>query len=394
MIRLSLRDQVRTSLIGPRSRPLRTALSALGIAVGIAALTAITGIAASNQAQLLASLDEQGANLLVVQPGMGPDGKSVPLPDTAPGMVERVDDVEEVGVLKSVPDGIGAYRNDLVPAGQGNGLSVFAADPNFLSAIEGSLASGEWFDESTRNLPVTVLGSAAAARLGITEPGVRVWIGGKWYAVIGILDSAGLAEQIDAGVFLGDQWAESAVSASGETTIAALYVRVAPGKVSGVRDIVANAAHPGSAYVFVSPLSDLAGARETTDDSLSGLAVGLAAIALLVGGIGIANTMVVAVLERRGEIGLRRALGARSGQVAGQFVGEAIVLAGIGGVIGAATGALGVLAYAALGNQVAVIPLETLLGGPLIALAVGVVAGLYPAVSASRLSPTIALRTV
>lgn len=394
MIRLTVADSVRTALIGPRSRPLRTALSALGIAVGIAALTAITGIAASNQAQLLAELDDLGANMIVVQPGATSDGTFVPLPETAPAMIDRLDEVEQVGVLESVPDGTGVYRNDLIPEGQGNGIGTNAASPGFLDAIEGSLASGSWFDEATRGLPVTVLGSAAAARLGISEPGVRVWIGEQWYTVIGILDSAGLAGEIDATAFLGDEWARDHVSGENDDTISAIYVRIEPGQVAGVRDIVANAANPTSPYVFVSDLSQLAGARETTDSSLSGLAVGLAAIALLVGGIGIANTMVVAVLERRGEIGLRRALGARSGQVAGQFVGEAIALAGIGGIVGMLCGALGVLTYAAVQGQPPTIPVAVLVGGPLIALGVGVIAGLYPALSASRLSPTTALRTV
>jgi putative ABC transport system permease protein len=394
VIRLSPADQLRTALIGPRSRPLRTALSALGIAVGIAALTAITGIAASNQAQLLADLDALGANMLVVQPGQGPDQVVVPLPDTAAAMIERVEDVQRVGVLESVPDGIGVYRNDLIPAGQGNGLSAYAAGPAFLAAIGGSLASGSWFDESSRGLPVAVLGSSAAARLGITQPGVRVWIGAQWYTVIGILNSAGLAKEVDTAAFLGDNWARDNVSEAGADTIAAIFVRVAPGKVTGVHKVIAQAANPVSPYVQVSDLSDFAGARDKADSSLSSLAVGLAAIALLVGGIGIANTMVVAVLERRGEIGLRRALGARPGQVASQFVGEAIVLAGIGGLVGALAGAIAVFVYAALGAQVAVVPIEVLVGGPLVALAVGVVAGLYPALSAARLSPTIALRTV
>ncbi len=394
-VRLSLADQLRTALIGPRSRKLRTALSALGIAVGIAALTAITGIAASNQAQLLAELDTLGANMLIVQPGYGPDNKPVPLPDTAPGMIERVDDVERAGVLGTVPEDTHAYRNDLIPEGQTNGLSVYTADPEFLAAIEGSVVQGAWFDEGTRNLPVAVLGSAAAARMGITEVGVRVWVGAQWYSVIGILDSAGLAEQVDSAVFLGDGWARDHVNAADAAgVIDSIYVRVAPGRVGAVRDVVALAANPLSPYVQVSKLSDLAGARETTSDSLSGLAVGLAAIALLVGGIGIANTMVVAVLERRGEIGLRRALGARAGQIASQFVGEAIVLGGIGGLVGMVSGSIAVLAYAALRSQVAVVPVEVLVGGPLVALAVGIVAGLYPALSASRLSPTIALRTV
>lgn len=396
MPRLSALDSIRTALIGPRSRKMRTALSALGVAVGIAALTAITGIAASNQAALLAKLDALGADMLVVQPGYGPDDKPVPLPQSAAGMIDRVDGVEEVGVLQSVPDGIGVYRNDLIAKSQGNGLTAYAASPDFLSSVEGSVAQGEWFDESTRSLPMAVLGAAAAARMGITEPGVRVWIGEQWYTVIGILESAGLADSIDASAFLGDRWAAEHVSADGEkNTIASIFVRMADGQTGAdVRDAVARAANPSSDYVQVMGLGDLAGARETADDSLSGLAVGLAAIALLVGGIGIANTMVVAVLERRGEIGLRRALGARSGQIAGQFVGEALVLGGLGGLVGMLLGGVGVFAYAAIQGQAATIPIVVLVGGPLVALAVGVIAGLYPAVSAARLSPTTALRTV
>lgn len=393
-MRLSLTDLVRTALIGPRSRPLRTVLSALGIAVGIAALTAITGITASNQAELLAQLDDQGADLLVLQPGAGPDDELVPLPDTAAAMVARLTEVEQVGALEKVPDDIQVYRNDLVPEAQTNGLSVHAAGPAFLDAIEGSLAAGRWFDETTRRLPVTVLGAAAAARLGVDEPGVRIWVGDRWYAVIGILDSAGLAQDVDASVFLGDRWAREQVSDPDDDIIAALYVRVEPGQTGSVREIIAKAANPWSPYVYVSPLSDLVEARQSTDDALSGLALGLAAVALLVGGIGIANTMVVAVLERRGEVGLRRALGARPGQIAAQFVCEAIVLAGIGGIAGATCGALGVLTYATLRRQALVLPPEVLLGGPLVALVIGVIAGLYPALSAARLPPTTALRAV
>jgi len=392
-VRLSIPDQVRTALVGPRSRPLRTILSALGVAVGIAALTAITGIATTNRAQLLAELDGLGANLLVVSPGYGPDNEIVPLPDTAPGMLQRLDDVEQVGVLGKLPDDVKVYRTDIIPPGQTNGLSAYAADPGLLSAIEGSLASGEWFDDATRDLPVAVLGSQAAARLGITGVGGRVWIGGAWYAVVGILDSAGLAEQIDSAAFLGDEWAHDHVIPSDETDrIDSIYVRAQPDTSGSVREVAARAANPLSPYVQVSKLSDLAGARDVTDDSLSGLAVALAGIALFVGGIGIANTMVVAVLERRGEVGLRRALGARRGQIASQFIGEAIAIAGLGGIAGAAAGALVVAVPALAQGQVVVIPVEVVLGGPVVALLVGVIAGLYPALSASRLSPTIALR--
>lgn len=403
MIRLSFADLVRTALIGPRSRPSRTVLSALGIGVGIAALTAIAGISSSNQQQLLADLDALGANLVVVRPGVGPDQEPVPLPETAPAMMRHVDGVEQVGVLRAVPDDVHAYRNDLIPVDQTNGLRVYAADPDFLAAVEGQLASGSWFDDGSRSLPVAVLGAAAAGRLGVDELGTRVWVGSRWYAVIGILASAGLSDDLDASVFLGDRWVSRTDSSEDsappdraieDSTIAALYVRAAPARVDDVRASAAHAANPWSDYVLVDKKSALEDARSATDTALSTLALGLSGVALLVGGIGIANTMIVAVLERRGEIGLRRALGARPGQIAGQFIGEALVIAALGGAVGAITGSLVAIAYAVLRDSVIVVSADAVVAGVSVALVVGATAGLYPAVSASRVSPTVALRSI
>jgi putative ABC transport system permease protein len=378
-------------------------LSALGIGVGIAALTAISGIASSNQQQLLADLDDLGANLVVVRPGVGPDQEPVPLPETAPAMMRHVDGVEQVGVLRAVPDDVHAYRNDLIPVDQTNGLRVYAADPDFLAAVEGQLASGSWFDEGSRSLPVAVLGAAAAGRLGVNELGTRVWVGSRWYAVIGILTSAGLSDDLDASVFLSDQWVSRTGSRQGsappdtvieDSAIAALYVRAAPARVADVRASAARAANPWSDYVVVDKRSAIEDARSATDTALSTLALGLSGVALLVGGIGIANTMIVAVLERRGEIGLRRALGARPGQIAGQFIGEALVIAALGGAAGAVAGGLVAVAYAVLRDSVIVVSADAAVVGVSLALVVGATAGLYPAISAFRVSPTVALRSI
>ncbi|GAA1557612.1 ABC transporter permease [Brevibacterium picturae] len=392
--RLSLPDLARTAWLGVASRPQRTILAALGIALGIASLVALTGAAASNRAQLLAELDAMGADLAIVTPGTGPDQQPVPLPDTAPETVARQDGVARVGVFETAPEGVAVYRTEFVPDTETNGLSVAVARPDVLTAIEATLADGRWFDSGTRALPVAVLGSVAAERLGIDRAGDRVLIGGEWYGVLGILDSAGLATGIDTAVILGDQWVRDHYNSDTIGDISAIYVRAEPGQVDQVRDLLAAAAAPGSPYVSVSKLSDLAGARATTDDSLTTLGLALGGIALLVGGVGIANTMVVAVMERRGEIGLRRSLGARPGQIASQFVIEAAILSLLGGLAGLALGAAAAAVLATLSAQPIVIPAEILAAGPIVSVIVGALAGLQPAARAARLSPTTALRSI
>ncbi|MFT3799368.1 ABC transporter permease [Microbacterium sp.] len=391
--RLSLADLARTAGLGAASRPQRTVLAALGIALGIASLVALTGAAASNRAQLLAELDAMGADLAIVTPGTGPDQQPVPLPDTAPEAIARQDGVARVGVFETAPDGLAVFRTDLVPETETNGLAVAVARPDVLDAIEATLAAGRWFDTATRNLPVAVLGATAAERLGIDRAGDRILVGGEWYGVLGILDSAGLATGIDTSVILGDQWVREHYSGDTIGDASAIYVRAEPGQIDQVRDLLAAAASPGSPYVAVTTLSDLAGARATTDDALTTLGLALGGIALLVGGVGIANTMVVAVMERRGEIGLRRSLGARPGQIAAQFVTEAAIVSLLGGVAGLALGATAAAVIATVAAQPVVIPAEILAAGPLLSVVVGAIAGLQPAAKAARLSPTAALRS-
>lgn len=392
--RLRPSDLARTAWLGVASRPQRTVLAALGIALGIASLVALTGAAASNRAQLLAELDAMGADLAVVAPGAGPDRELVPLPDTAPDTVARQDAVARIGVFETAPEGVAVYRTDLVPETETNGLSLAVARPDVFDAIEATLADGRWFDRATRALPVAVLGAVAAERLGLARAGDRILVGGEWYGVLGVLDSAGLATGIDTAVILGDRWVRAHYTGETVGDVSAIYVRAEPGRIDRVRDVLAAAAAPGSPYVSVTKLSDLAQARSTADDALTALGLVLGGIALLIGGVGIANTMVVSVMERRGEIGLRRALGARPGQIAAQFVAEAGILSFLGGVTGLALGSAAALVIAAVSAQPVVVPVEVVLGGPALAVAVGAVAGLQPAARAARLSPTAALRSI
>ncbi|GAB2474860.1 ABC transporter permease [Xylanimonas ulmi] len=393
--RLTPADLLRTAGLGVTGRPQRTGLAALGVALGIASLVALTGAAASNHAELLRAFDALGADLAVVRPGVGPDREPVPLPDAAPEAIARHDGVDLVGVFETAPPGADVRRTDLVPATETGGLTVAVARPDVLAAVGAELDSGRWFDDATRAMPVTVLGSTAASRLGVEQAGGRVWIAGQWHGVLGVLADSGLAGGvIDTAAILGDRWVRDAFGdEDGVGQIAEVYVRAEPGRVEEVREVLASAARPGAPHlVSVTGLSDLVTARETTDDALAALGLALGGIALLVGGVGIANTMVVAVLERRGEIGLRRALGARPGQIAAQFVTEAVALSALGGAAGLALGVAAAAVIAWSSGQSVVIPQAALLAGPAASIAVGALAGLHPAVRAARVPPTTALR--
>ncbi|GAA3037173.1 ABC transporter permease [Kitasatospora albolonga] len=389
-VRLRPVDLLRLGMIGPRTRRLRTALSALGIALGIAAVVAVTGISSSNQEHLLSRLDRLGSNLITVTPGKGSDQRPVPLPPTAETMLAAIGPVQQVTATGATRAEV--YRNDLVPPQQTNSITVLAARLNLLEVLHATLGSGRWLDAAAENLPVTVLGDRTAERLGVRAPGERVWLGGQWYTVLGVLAPNELAPELATTALVG--WPQAVAHLGADGTAATVYLRSHPERVPQVQAVAAASANPASpATVAVSRPSDLLAARAETRSALTGLVLALAAVALLVGGVGIANTMVVGVMERRGEIGLRRALGARGGQIAAQFLLEAVLTGFVGGVGGLLLGGLTVYGYALAQGWPATVPPYTLLAGPAVAVAVAAVAGIYPALRAARASPTEALRS-
>ena len=396
---LAPRDFLRTAWGGLRSRPLRSALASLGVALGIAAMVALTCLAASNRLQLLADLDRMGADTAIVRPAISVSQVPILLPERASEMVARQDGVAAVGTFEYAPQGLAVYKNPLIPLTDTNSIKIEAARPDVLEAIRGTMNDGRWFDEATRSLPTVVLGAESAQLLGVTQAGGRVWLsgprtGGQWYGVLGILDPLTSASELDRSVFLGDEWVRSTYSGPDLGLVSALYVRAEPGRIDEVSDRLASAANPGAHLVNVSTSEALTQARSTASGSLATLGLIVGAVTLLVGGVGIANTMVVAVLERRGEVGLRRSLGARPGQVAVQFVIEAVILAGLGGVVGAGAGVAAAAVIAFSTGQPLAVATAPVLGGPAVALVVGAVAGLQPALRAARLSPMEALRSV
>ncbi|WP_256107219.1 ABC transporter permease [Streptomyces sp. ODS05-4] len=388
--RLGPRDVLHVGSAGLRSRPLRVVLSAIGIAIGIATMIAVVGVSASSQARLMRQLDALGTNMLVAEPGEGMfSGEQVKLPKDAVGMVSRIEGVEDVGATGDLRHSV--RRSQRIPEGETGGIAVKAATEGMLDVLRGGTATGTWLNAANGRYPSVVLGHVAAARLGITEPGRQVWIDDRYFTVVGVLDPLPLAPEIERSALVGWQAAGELLGFDGHPT--AVYERSTDASVPTVRELLASTIDPRNPHqVSVGDPSSALQAKAATEGAFSTLLLGLGGIALLVGGVGVANTMIISVLERRHEIGLRRSLGATRGQIRIQFVAESLMLSGLGGLAGVALGAAATAAYAHTAGLPWVVPPWAVGGGFGATLAIGTVAGLYPAVRASRLSPTLALQ--
>lgn len=391
--RMSVADVLRLGARGLTVRPGRTALSALGIAIGITALVGVLGLSESSRADLSAQLDALGTNLLTVAPGQGFGGDEGTLPDESVAMIARVPTVTAASAVRAVDATV--RRTDKVPESQTSGISVVAADLDLLDAVAAPVGEGRWLDAATQHYPAVVLGTTAARRLGIGPlgDGVDVSLGGRRFAVIGILGPVVLAPELDEAALVGTSVAHTLVD--GDLPPTAVYVRVEPGQVVATRAVLGRTADPAAPdEVRVSRPSDALAAGDAADRSFTLLALGLGAVALLVGGVGIANVMVVSVLERRREIGVRRALGAPRSSIGGQFLLESVLLSLLGGAAGVVLGVAVTWAFAARLGWAVTVPWLPVLAGLACALAVGSVVGLYPALRAARVPPTEALRSV
>jgi putative ABC transport system permease protein len=391
--RLRWGDVLDLGLLGLRVKRMRALLTGLGIAIGIAAMVAVVGISASSKADLLAELDALGTNFLQVQPGQSAFGDAAELPTTAPDMIRRVASVESASATRAV-DNATVRRNSLIPASESGGIAVVATEPTLLDTLAGTVARGTFLNEATGAYPSVVLGSVAAERLGIgsLDGGPLVYLGGRWFRVIGILDDMPLAPDIDRSALIGYDVAQRLFGI--DDAPSTVRVRTDPDQTDAVWEVLAATANPEAPNeVDVSRPSDALEARAKADETLTALLLGLGAVALLVGGVGIANVMVISVLERRAEIGVRRALGATRRHIRLQFLIESTLLAGLGGAVGVGLGSAITWLYADTRGWRFAVPLTGLLGGVAAALAVGAISGLYPAVRASRLAPAEAVRS-
>jgi putative ABC transport system permease protein len=389
--RLRPRDLAGLASVGLRTRKLRASLSALGIAIGVAAIVAVLGLAQSSKAGLLAEIAKLGTNLLTVTNGQNFTGGTAELPTAAPGMIGQLPGVISVQYTGTLT-GVNAYRSPYILSINTNALNVQASSPGLPAVAGTSVAQGTYLNAATINEPVAVLGYAAAQRLGIDRiwSGEKIWVGGKWFYVVGILNRAALAPEIDSSVLIGFPAAEKYLSFDGHPS--EIYVRANNSQVTTVDNLLAAQSNPvNPSQVAVSRPSDALTAQALTAGAFDTLFLGLGAVALLVGAVGVANIMIISVLERRQEIGLRRALGATRGQIRVQFLSEAILLSLMGGAVGVILGVISTAVYAHIKGWSVVIPPEAWAGGLGAALAIGAIAGLLPAIRAARLSPTQAL---
>ncbi len=387
--RLHPSDLVSLGAIGLKASRVRSALTMIGIAIGIAAMVGVLVISESSRSDLLSQLDRLGTNMLRVTAGQTLFGGDAELTSEARSMIERVGPVESASSVATVDATV--RRTDYIDEGRTGGIAVTASDLDLLETLRADVAVGRWLDEASSTLPTTVLGTTAARRLGITEPGVRVWMDDQWFTVIGILEPVELASELDSSAFVGIPLAEQRYEFDGSPST--IYVRSDVEYIEDVRAVLGRTANPEDASeVEVTRPSDVLEAKAAAAVAFTDLFLGLGAVALIVGGFGIANVMLMSVMERRGEIGLRRALGATRRHIALQFVSEALALALVGGVLGVLLGAGLAVAYALSQEWMPIIPAVAVVGGICAAVAIGALAGFYPAMRAARLSPTDALR--
>jgi putative ABC transport system permease protein len=393
--RLRPSDIVRSGVAALSTRKLRTMLSALGVSIGIAALVGVLGLSSSSRADLDAQLNKLGTDMLTVEPGgaLGGAGGDSTLDPAAAPMIRRIGAVGQVSSIQTV-DGYGARRSKFVNKDQTGGITVTAVDLDLLTTLRGSVADGRWLDAATAQYPTTVLGKVAAERLGVTraDGSQTVQIGDQTYTVIGILADLPLAQDLDRAAMIGKPAAERYFDVTLSPT--KVYLRVSNTRViDEVRSVLPHSANPQNPdQVTVSRPSDALEAKRSAENTFTSLFLGLGAVALLVGGIGIANVMVIAVIERRGEIGLRRAIGATRPHISRQFLVEAVILSALGGIAGVGLGSAVTAIYSHTQKWPVVIPPSAVVLGLGAAMAIGAVAGLFPAIRAARLAPTDALR--
>ena len=381
-------DVLRLAGTGLRARPLRAIQSAQGLAIGIAPKNADGGSSTTTRAQRTAQLESLGTNMLTVTPGADFSGTNIKLPTDSVGRIKQIDGIQQASSTSLVKASV--YRSALSDKQATGGIATLVAEKGLLDVVAGEVDKGAWLNEATSSYPATVLGATAAQRLGVVEPGTQVWLGGTYFTVVGILKPSALAPELDNAALIGESVAKQLFGHENNPTT--IYERSEDSAVERVRSLIGPTISPQApGAVKVSRPSDALAAKNAADQAFTTLLAGVGSIALLVGGIGVANTMIISVLERRREIGLRRALGAMRRHILIQFLAEALLLAGLGGALGCVIGVGVTYGMTAVNGWLFALPMLVVLAGLAVTVVIGAVAGLYPAIRASRTPPTAAL---
>lgn len=398
--RMEVRDLAAEAVAGIFARPGRSMLTVLGTVLGIGALVATLGVAKTAGNQIIARFDELAATSVVVtnEPGFFGSGETrVAIPRDAEQRLTRLNGVTAAGTMGPVNLQGALVRSVPIPdplAQTEFQMSVFGASPGLLAAVRGDLSTGRWFDlgHSDRADRVAVLGSGAALRLNITRVDQQpvVFVGEEAFVVIGILDAVRRQPELLNAVIIPEGTAQDRYGYSSASTV---QIDVAVGAASLVAQQAAIALSPNEPSLLrVQKPPEPADLRRDVEGDVNALFLVLGGVALLVGAIGIANVTLVSVLERVGEIGLRRALGAARRHIAAQFLVETTAMGLIGGVLGASLGVLVIVTISASRTWIPVLDPWVPLTAPIVGGVTGLIAGFYPALRAARLEPVEALR--
>ena len=395
----AVRDLLDEALAGVAARPTRLILTTLGTVLGIAALVGTVGLGQTAAGQITQRFDLAAATRVVVQPDDkgGQEGEAATqLPWDAPERIARLNGVDAAGTVSQLEVGDALVRSVAGLDGQkeAHALQVMAGSPGLFDAVRGSLKTGRFFDagHDNRGDRVVVLGKNAAERLGINriDSQPAIFLGDQAYTVIGILDSvSGRAELLDA-VIMPNGAAKLAYDLEAPD---AVEIRTAVGAaqlIAGQAPVAIDPNNPSALKVDAPPKQG--GVRKGVESDLNALFLLLGAVALLVGGLGIANVTLLSVLERVSEIGLRRALGAARRHVAAQFLVESVIVGFLGGLLGTAVGVLLTVGVSWFRDWTPILDSRLSLGAPLLGAVIGLIAGTYPAWKASAIQPITALR--
>jgi ABC-type antimicrobial peptide transport system permease subunit len=406
--RFRLRDLVDESLAGVFARPARTALTTLGTVLGIASLVATLGISRTAGNQIVERFSELAATQVTVQPRSGSGGNQAGgdaarrgtagvLPWEVEDRLDRLNGVVASGAVADIPNPGGIRTVPFIDPTtlSERTLPVFAASPGLFEAVRGHIAAGRWFDSGhvERKDRVAVLGIDIAEELGINRvdnlPGV--FIGDDLFTVIGILDDAPRDRGLTGGLIIPSSTAAARFEVTRPERV---VIETELGAASLIATQAAIALNPNAPEsLSVSAPRDPSDTQDDVENDVNQLFLLLGLVSLVVGAIGIANVTLVTVMERTGEIGLRRALGASRRHIAVQFLAESTALGLVGGIIGASVGLLLVIGVAASNDWTPVLDLWLPLVAPVVGAFVGLVAGLYPSIRAAAMEPVDALRS-